>query len=338
MPRGGHPETPAAHPQGAVYRRGPRGIIGGVAPDRFRALVIDDDPGDTRLVREMLGESGFARFDVEIADRLAAGMQRLSQEDIDVVLVDLCLPDSQGVNTIRLLRAHAPEAPIVVLTGTTDEAAGVEALAAGAQEYLLKEQATGAVLVRALRYAIERKRLDVALQRMALLDDLTGLLNRRGFFQRAPRALRCATREQQRALVTLVDIDRLKQINDTYGHSEGDRAIITVAAVLRQTFRGDDVIGRLGGDEFAALALVKGPGVERAIVARLERNMAAARIPAGYPLSVSVGLSVAEAGEAADIEQLLRAADRGLYEHKRAGASPPPRTPRLLPVDRTADE
>ncbi len=195
--------------------------------ERFKALLIDDNPRDTRLVREMLGEGGFARFDLVVADRLSTGMQSVSEGDIDVALVDLSLPDSQGVNTIALLRAHSPTLPIVVLTGTSDEATGVQALNAGAQEYLLKGQASSVVLVRALRYAIERKRLELALQRMAIVDDLTGLYNRRGFFQVAPRQLKLAHRDEKRALLAIADMDGLKQINDTFGHLEGDNAIIT---------------------------------------------------------------------------------------------------------------
>lgn len=288
--------------------------------ERFKALLIDDNPEDTRLVREMLAEGGFARFDLDVSDRLAGGMRRLSDGDIDVVLVDLGLPDSHGVDTIALLHAHAPDVPIVVLTGTTDEATGVKALSAGAQEYLLKGQASGVVLVRALRYAIERKRLDLALQRTAVVDDLTGVYNRRGFFQYAPRRLALAHHDQKRAVLAVVDMDGLKQINDTYGHLEGDNALIAVAAILRQTFREDDIIARIGGDEFAVLAIVKGNTTEQRILDRLKRNLVASGTAAGYTLSVSLGLAALEVGEAADFEGLLKRADNCLYERKRSKA------------------
>lgn len=295
--------------------------------ERFNALLIDDNPADTRLVGEMLAEGGFARFDLEVSGRLAEGMRRLSEGDIDVVLVDLGLPESQGLNTISLLRAHAPDVPIVVLTGTSDEATGVLALSAGAQEYLLKEQVSGAVLIRALRYAIERKRLELTLKRMTVVDDLTGLYNRRGFFQHAPRRLKFAHREQKRALLALIDMDGLKQINDTRGHMEGDHAIITVAAVLKQTFRDDDIIARIGGDEFAVLAIVKGHTAEQAILSRLDKNLTAAGTPAGYVLSVSLGLAALETGDAADFDDLLKRADQSLYDHKRSKGRIPTATP-----------
>jgi two-component system, cell cycle response regulator len=306
-----------------------------MAHERFKALLIDDNADDTRLVREMLAEGGFARFDLVVSDRLSTGMQRVSEGDINVALVDLRLPDSQGVDTIALLRAHAPSLPIVVLTGTTDEAAGVQALNAGAQEYLLKGQASGGMLVRALRYAIERKRLELALQRMAIVDDLTGLYNRRGFFQIAPRHLKLAHRDGKRALLAIADMDGLKQINDSFGHLEGDRAIITVAAVLKQTFRDDDVIARIGGDEFAVLAGVKGSTAEQGILTRLERNLASSGTGAGYSLSVSIGLAAIEAGEAADFDELLKGADHNLYEHKRGKLHAGPAAPSVRLQERT---
>jgi two-component system, cell cycle response regulator len=302
--------------------------------ERFNALLIDDNPADTRLVREMLSEGGFARFDLEVSGRLAEGIRRLSAGDIDVVVVDLCLPDSQGINTIALLRAHSPDVPIVVLTGTADEATGVLALSAGAQEYLLKDQASGVGLTRALRYAIERKRLEIALHRMAIADDLTGLYNRRGFFQRAPESLSRARRDRKRALLALMDMDALKQINDTYGHLEGDRAIVTVAAILKQTFREDDIIARIGGDEFAVLALVKRNTAAQGILRRLERNLATSKPTTGYALSVSLGLATIEAGDAADFDGLLKRADHGLYAHKRRrGRAAPPTLGAMLQPD-----
>jgi diguanylate cyclase (GGDEF)-like protein len=144
------------------------------------------------------------------------------------------------------------------------------------------------------------------------------LYNRRGFFQRAPRRLTLALAEQKRAVLALVDMDSLKQINDTHGHMEGDHAIMTVAAVLKQTFRDDDIIARIGGDEFAVLAIVKGPGAEQAILSRLDKSFAAAGTPGGYAVSVSLGLAALEAEDPGDLDVLLKRADRSLYDHKRS--------------------
>jgi diguanylate cyclase (GGDEF)-like protein len=289
--------------------------------ESFTALLIEDNPADIHLVRQMLAEVGWARFDLEIVSRLSEGMERLAVAEIAVALVDLSLPDSEGLNVVSILRAHAPDLPIVVFTGTGDEEAGIRALTAGAQDYLIKGQANSTVLVRALRYAIERKRLELALRRMALQDDLTGLYNRRGFFHRAMYRLRDARREGKGAVLLMGDMDGLKQVNDTLGHLEGDRALVEIAGTLRETFREEDVIARMGGDEFAVLAVMKSNrvcDVVRAVLSRLRTRLAKLSPPSGYRLSMSVGYAAAEADGEVNLDTLLRQADRSLYEQKRA--------------------
>jgi len=122
-------------------------------------LLIEGDADDARLIREMLAESGGDQFKVEHVDRLAAGQERLAAGKVDVILVDLTLPDSLGLDTLTKIRAQATAIPIVVLTGLDDEAVGMEAVQRGAQDYLIKGQADGRLLVRAIRYALERQRM-----------------------------------------------------------------------------------------------------------------------------------------------------------------------------------
>lgn len=121
-------------------------------------LLIEDNPGDARLIREMLANVPAARLRLQHADRLAAGLERL--EEADVVLLDLSLPDSHGLETFQRLRDAAPGLPVVVLTGLDDETLAVRAVQEGAQDYLPKGQVDGQLLVRSMRYAIERKRAE----------------------------------------------------------------------------------------------------------------------------------------------------------------------------------
>ena len=287
----------------------------------FTALLIEDNPNDVALVRRMLAEVGWARFNLEAVSRLSEAMERLATVEVAVALVDLTLPDSDGLNVVSILRAHAPDLPIVVLTGASDEEAGVRALTAGAQEYLIKGHTNSTVLVRALRYAIERKRLELTLQRMALQDELTGLYNRRGFFQRAMYRLRDARREGKGAVLLLADMDGLKQVNDSLGHLAGDRALVEIAGTLRETFREEDVIARVGGDEFAVLAVMKSERVAeavRGVLTRLRARLVTLSLPSGHRLSMSVGHAAAYGDADASLDTLLKEADRSLYEQKRA--------------------
>jgi len=130
----------------------------------IKVLLIEDNPGDARLIREMVAEVGGARFDLECVDRLSTALERLAAGGIDVVLLDLGLPDSTGFDTFTKVYAQSPEAPIVVLTGLDDEALAVEAVREGAQDYLTKGQVDGNLLVRAMKYAIERKRAEEELR------------------------------------------------------------------------------------------------------------------------------------------------------------------------------
>ena len=129
-----------------------------------RVLVIEDDPGMAASLRRILYREKSRSFDAEYADRLSSGLERLSKGGIDIVLLDLNLPDSQRLDTLESVLAHVPEVPIVVLTGLNDEALATKALQAGAQDYLFKVNLDGQLLVRAIRYAIERKRAQTSLQ------------------------------------------------------------------------------------------------------------------------------------------------------------------------------
>jgi signal transduction histidine kinase len=130
----------------------------------IKILLIEDNPGDTRLIREILTEARGETFDMECADRLSTGLERLAAGGIDVVLLDLSLPDGQGFDTFVRAHAQASGVPIVVLTGLDDEALAVQAVQKGAQDYLVKGHADGYSLTRAIRYAIERQQAEEALK------------------------------------------------------------------------------------------------------------------------------------------------------------------------------
>jgi len=141
--------------------------------ERIKVLLIEDNPGDVRLMREMLAEARGVPFRLEHADRLSTGLARLAEDNVDVLLLDLGLPDSTGLSTFAQAHAQAPHVPIIVLTGLNDGDVAVQAVREGAQDYLVKGQVEGNVLTRAIRYAIERKRAEEQLKRRN--QDLTVL-------------------------------------------------------------------------------------------------------------------------------------------------------------------
>jgi serine phosphatase RsbU (regulator of sigma subunit) len=139
-----------------------------LAPDEtLCVLLIEDNPGDARLLRELLVEAGSTRFRLEHVLRLSAGLERLAAGGVDLVLLDLSLPDSRGLSTFHKTHACAPQVPLIVLSGLNDEELAIKTVQEGAQDYLVKGHADGLLLVRAMRYAIERKRAEVELARYA---------------------------------------------------------------------------------------------------------------------------------------------------------------------------
>ena len=122
-----------------------------------RVLLIEDNPGDDLLLRQTLAEVKNTKFEVVSADRLKAGLDLLAKGDVDVVLLDLLLPDSRGLDTLHKVHSKISSIPVVVLTGLDDEAMAIEAVREGAQDYLIKGQTDVNLTARALRYAIERK-------------------------------------------------------------------------------------------------------------------------------------------------------------------------------------
>jgi signal transduction histidine kinase len=131
-----------------------------MAVKRFTILLVEDNPGDARLIQESLREVAGDHFDVETADRLASAVERLRDGDVDAVLLDLALPDSSGRDTFARAKSAAPDVPIIVLTGLGDEALALKMVQEGAQDYLVKVDLSGNVLSRSIRYAIERGMTD----------------------------------------------------------------------------------------------------------------------------------------------------------------------------------
>ena len=169
-------------------------------------------------------------------------------------------------------------------------------------------------LIVQLQDITKRKQLEDELWELALVDELTGLHNRRSFLHLAEQAVKEAARAGRPVITLFVDVDQMKTINDHHGHAEGDRALRLVAGALQAACRSADIIGRLGGDEFAIL-LTEATEMD-GIEGRIAHHMARAADTAGYGLSVSVGAARCEPGEECRIEDLLQTADQAMYQQK----------------------
>jgi diguanylate cyclase (GGDEF)-like protein len=285
----------------------------------LHVLLIDPDDASAQRVRGFL-EAPDDGFVIERVARLTSGLERLAHGEVDAILLELELPDSEGFMSFERIVAFAPDVPVVVLTEVDDEGLALESVQGGAQDFLLKQELTAPVLSRAVRYAVERHRLMSALRSLSLIDDLTGLYNRRGFSDLGEQYLKLARRTGRSATLIFIDVDRFKTINDTLGHHMGDRALLRIADILRQTFRRSDIIGRLGGDEFAVLAPESSGDPPELLVHRVKgavREFDSAS-PEPYRLSVSVGVARFDGDALVRLDDLLERADAAMYEEKRA--------------------
>jgi diguanylate cyclase (GGDEF)-like protein/PAS domain S-box-containing protein len=191
-------------------------------------------------------------------------------------------------------------------------------------------------LVITVRDLTDRKRWERSIEALTLVDDLTGLYNRRGFTMFAAQQIRLAARTGQHVVIVSVDVDGLKAINDAFGHAEGDRAIVETAALLRRCFREADVIARFGGDEFVVLATeTETHGAELALE-RLAESMALRNAAGGqaWPLGASFGWERVDPRTAPPLSDLLELADARMYEAKRARRTGTGRGPGPAPASR----
>src|SRR5882762_3826538 len=174
------------------------------------------------------------------------------------------------------------------------------------------------LLMRAVRCAAKQYMLQAELGNLALTDELTGLYNRRGFMAMAERQMRLGRRTGRGMLLFMTDVDCLKQINDSFGHFEGDRALKRTADVLEETFRGSDVVARLGGDEFAVLAIEAAGHSEATIKTRLfECLKSISAEQSRCKISLSLGVARFDPCTRTSIRELMVKADQAMYEQKR---------------------
>lgn len=284
----------------------------------MKILLIEDNPGDARLLQAMLYDS--AEFAVTTADRIDRGLACLGEDKFELIILDLSLPDGEGIDSLRQVHYAARNVPIVVLTGRKDEDLALTAVREGAQDYLYKGQINSELLARVIRHACERHKMMAELQSLALTDVLTGLYNRRGFVTIAEEQIKLARRMGQSVAVAFVDLDGMKAINDTCGHEAGDQALIAAAGILKGTFRPSDVVARLGGDEFVVLAIGAQEGSANAVLKRVIGAVALHNLSSQPALSFSIGFTYHNPATSppVSVDQLITRADQEMYAHKLA--------------------
>ncbi len=214
---------------------------------------------------------------------------------------------------------HLPIGPFMAVPAIMSGAiVGLIVVANPADPYLEKDLKAVERLADLYAIAVQRTRTEDALREMSLVDELTKVYNRRGFLTVAEQQMKVAHRTKKEMSLFYADLDDLKRINDSFGHEEGDAALVEAAGLLRDAFRDSDIVARLGGDEFAVLAIDIAETRVSALTRRFREKVQArnARPDSPYPISFSLGISRYDPDRPCTLQELLTQADRRMYQEK----------------------
>lgn len=287
----------------------------------MKILLVEDDANDVAFLKACLRRQDVKSVELVRVASMADAVGALKNNQFDVVLLDLNLPDSTGQNSVRSIQNADSSAPIVVLSGEGDEDFAIEILNRGVQDYLVKWEGDGRTILRAIRYAIERKRSEERLSFLAQYDPLTEIPNRRHFQDQLERASTRARRGNKQIGLLFFDLDHFKTVNDTLGHQAGDVLLGMVVERLKTCVRAGDLLARLGGDEFAVmLEDIEGPlaaeAVAKNILSVFEKSFTLGS--RDISITASVGITIYP-NDTNDPMTLLNNADIAMYQAKDRG-------------------
>lgn len=293
-------------------------------------LIIDDDELDRKAIVRAIKQADRA---VRITQATTAeeGLSMSARREFDVILLDYQLPDRDGIEVLRSLReGNLSSAAVVMISQHEDEELADQAIEAGAQDFLLKDEINARRLSRAVRLAQQRNLMEMALQtshdelrKLAERDALTGLANRYTFERTLQTAVMLNQRRHGSLAVLLLDLNDFKDVNDTLGHHVGDELLIEVARRLNGVIRDSDFLARLGGDEFVVLAQdMKRDDQATLLANRIIGTFDDPFVFDGIELVISISIGIAVLGAGVDSSsELLKCADIGMYRAKKDGSN-----------------
>jgi diguanylate cyclase (GGDEF)-like protein len=285
---------------------------------KINILISDNDPEGALFWTRVIADIHDMDIESTRIEKLSDVLKYLETETPEVILLDLSRPEGGGFEVFLLVYNAAPDIPIIVITGTSTQKLAFQTALDGAQDSLLKGEINGYSLSRSMRQAMGRQTHLRQLNTFSVIDELTGLNNRRGFLILADQQIKMSKRMGQSLFLVFADVDDLKTINDTLGHHWGDIALMETSHVLREAFRETDILGRLSGDEFVALLNCAGGIDKESLISRFQETMDAHNAYPGrnFQLSISIGIALFDPHTSASAHELLENADSLMYEQK----------------------
>lgn len=289
-------------------------------------LHIEDREADLQLISQQLQRSKKAQYKIDSSRTLTQACEQLNSKRYDTIFLDLSLPDSSGIDSLLKLREINKSIPIIILSNNHDEGLSEKVIYHGAQDFIHKDEFNAKTIDRTIRYAIDRKKAETELQKLAHNDPLTKLFNRVVFMDQLTSAIqkKAIHKTKNHIIVLLLDLDKFKHINDTFGHSVGDQLLIQTAERLKSCIRDSDTVARLGGDEFTILfENIEQLNSINAIANKIVNVLSEPFIIEGRVINTSTSIGVSSSFDVknASAETILKNSDTAMYAAKNKGGN-----------------
>ena len=282
-------------------------------------LLIEENKEDVRIISEYLKKSTKINASLKIVDRIKKAKTILFYEKFDIVLVDLKVEGITPEELFDTLGKNNLSIPYIVITDERDEDVGIFAVKEGAQDYLVRSELSERILRRTILYSLERHEILESLYKTTIKDELTGLYNRRGLYTLGEQQIQLSKRHDDDIFVFFLDLDGMKEINDTLGHEFGDKALISTANVIHKSFRNTDILSRIGGDEFVILAVKAQYEFIPVMIERIKEYITEENNSNdSYQISLSIGVSRIDLSDESPLDEAIKKADKEMYKSKTA--------------------
>ena len=287
---------------------------------KFNILIVDDNPNNVRLASKIINRAG---YDPTPAPDGETALELIQEKSFDLILLDIMMPGIDGFEVCRRIQENPnlqDRIPVIFLTSVTDIASIVKGFELGAVDYINKPIISKVLLARVethLKLSHQQKKLE----QIAIIDELTQLLNRRGFISVLKDRLKFHQRTKMTAALLFIDLDHFKNINDSMGHDAGDELLKRVSAVLSSLIRDTDIVGRFGGDEFViGLLDIKSPEDAAVISDKIINEISKPFNIKGMEVFIGTSIGITYfPDDAEQLSSLIKNGDSAMYQAKKAG-------------------